>query len=79
MGGAFFGESMFSLEPESSRAALAALDARLTAWGFTVLDGQLPHEGLVDYGFLALPRPLFLEELAEALRVEGRPGSWAIS
>ena len=77
LGGAFFGESMFSLEAEASRAALAALDARLTAWGFTMLDGQLPHEGLVAYGFKALPRSLFLEELAEALRVEGQKGSWA--
>jgi leucyl/phenylalanyl-tRNA--protein transferase len=79
MGGAFFGESMFSIEAEASRAALAALDARLIAWGFTMLDGQLPHDGLMAYGFQALPRPLFLEELAQALRVEGQPGSWAIS
>jgi leucyl/phenylalanyl-tRNA--protein transferase len=77
MGGAFFGESMFSLEPESSRAALAALDARLTARGFTMLDGQLPHEGLAGYGFKALPRLLFLEELAQALRVKIQEGSWA--
>jgi leucyl/phenylalanyl-tRNA--protein transferase len=76
-GRAFFGESMFSLEPEGSRAALAALDKRLAAWGFTMLDGQLPHEGLVAYGFKTLPRSLFLVELAEAIRVEGQPGSWA--
>ena len=77
MGGAFFGESMFSLEAEASRAALAALDARLAAWGFTMLDGQLPHEGLAAYGFKTLPRALFLEELAEALQLAGQPGSWA--
>jgi leucyl/phenylalanyl-tRNA---protein transferase len=77
MGGAFFGESMFSLEAEASRAALAALDARLIAWGFTMLDGQLPHEGLMAYGFQSLPRPLFLEELAQALRVDIQEGSWA--
>jgi leucyl/phenylalanyl-tRNA--protein transferase len=76
LGGAFFGESMFSLEPEASRAALAALDARLQAWGFTLLDGQLPHEGLLGYGFQCVPRALFLAELAEALRREGRVGSW---
>ena len=75
-GRAFFGESMFSLEPEASRAALAALDTRLAAWGFTMLDGQLPHEGLVAYGFKTLPRSLFLVELAEAIRVEGQAGSW---
>ncbi len=77
LGGAFFGESMFSLEPEASRAALAALDARLAAWGFTLLDGQLPHEGLMGYGFRTVPRSLFLVELAESLRTEARTGSWA--
>jgi len=77
LGGAFFGESMFSLEAEASRAALAALDARLGAWGFTLLDGQLPHEGLMGYGFRTVPRSLFLVELAESLRAEARTGSWA--
>jgi Leu/Phe-tRNA-protein transferase len=67
---------MFSLEAEASRAALAALDERLTAWGFTLLDGQLPHEGLARYGFQVVPRSLFLAELAEALHAVGRVGSW---
>ena len=77
LGGAFFGESMFSLESEASRAALQALDAQLAAWGFTLIDGQLPHEGLVGYGFQTVPRGLFLAELAEALRSESRVGSWS--
>ena len=76
LGGAFFGESMFSLEPEASRAALEALDARLTAWGFTMIDGQLPHAGLLGYGFQVVPRSQFLAELAGALRAEGRTGTW---
>jgi leucyl/phenylalanyl-tRNA--protein transferase len=77
LGGAFFGESMFSLAPEASRAALAALDERLAAWGFTLLDGQLPHEGLLAYGFQCVPRSLFLVDLDRALQLEGRPGSWS--
>lgn len=79
LGGAFFGESMFSLEPEASRAALAGLDERLATWGFTLLDGQLPHEGLLGYGFQVVPRSQFLAELAGALRMEGRPGSWSLT
>jgi leucyl/phenylalanyl-tRNA---protein transferase len=75
-GRAFFGESMFSLEAEASRASLAALDARLAAWGFTLLDGQLPHEGLMAYGFNAVPRALFLAELVEALRPGGPEVNW---
>lgn len=77
LGGAFFGESMFSLAPEASRAALVALDERLVAWGYRMLDGQMPHEGLLGYGFQSVPRSLFLAELAEALRQPGHPGSWA--
>lgn len=77
LGGAFFGESMFSLEPEASRAALAALDARLATWGFTLLDGQLPHEGLVGYGFQSVPRPLFLLELALAIKGDDHRGVWS--
>ena len=77
LGGAFFGESMFSLDAEASRAALAALDGRLAGWGFTLLDGQLPHGGLMGYGFRAVPRTLFMVELADAVRAGGRAGSWA--
>lgn len=78
LGRAFFGESMFSLEAEASRAALAALETRLAAWGFTLLDGQLPHEGLVGYGFQRVPRPLFLLELALALKAGDRKGDWSV-
>jgi Leu/Phe-tRNA-protein transferase len=53
-----------------------ALDARLASWGFTMIDGQLPHEGLMGYGFQVVPRALFLEELGDALRAEGRTGCW---
>ena len=76
LGGAFFGESMFSLEAEASRAALAGLEGRLLDWGFSLIDGQLPHEGLRAYGFRTVPRALFLEDLARALQQGSRIGSW---
>ncbi|HUS55375.1 MAG TPA: leucyl/phenylalanyl-tRNA--protein transferase [Thermohalobaculum sp.] len=49
LGGAFFGESMFSKTRDTSKIALAHLVARLRAGGFTLLDTQFttPHlEGL---------------------------------
>ncbi|MCX6549174.1 MAG: leucyl/phenylalanyl-tRNA--protein transferase [Acidobacteria bacterium] len=76
LGGAFFGESMFSLAPEASRADLAALDARLAEWGFVLLDGQLPHEGLAGYGFRSVPRAQFLRELQAALSSEPSGNTW---
>lgn len=76
LGGAFFGESMFSLASEASRAALAALDARLAEQGFVLLDGQLPHEGLAGYGFRTVPRAHFLGELQTALLIEPSGNTW---
>jgi Leu/Phe-tRNA-protein transferase len=49
----------------------------LKAWGFRMIDGQLPHEGLRGYGFQVVPRALFLAELAGALRQDGRVGNWS--
>jgi leucyl/phenylalanyl-tRNA--protein transferase len=78
LGGAFFGESMFSLEAEASRSALQALDVRLAARGFILLDGQLPHEGLAGYGFQVVARAQFLAELKVALERPDEEGSWGM-
>jgi leucyl/phenylalanyl-tRNA--protein transferase len=45
IGGAFFGESMFSRETDASKVALVHLVARLRAGGFHLLDAQFttPH------------------------------------
>ncbi|HTN97251.1 MAG TPA: leucyl/phenylalanyl-tRNA--protein transferase [Nordella sp.] len=45
IGGAFFGESMFSRETDASKVALVHLVARLKAGGFSLLDAQFttPH------------------------------------
>lgn len=45
IGGAFFGESMFSRETDASKVALVHLVARLRAGGFRLLDAQFttPH------------------------------------
>jgi leucyl/phenylalanyl-tRNA--protein transferase len=77
LGSAFFGESMFSREPEASRAALQALDGRLADWGFTLIDGQVPHEGLTAYGFQVVTRRHFLSDLSKAMqRPPQHTGPW---
>jgi len=78
LGSAFFGESMFSLEPDASRASLLALDALMSAGGGTLIDGQLPHAGLLGYGFQCVPRARFLLELAQALRQPTRQVPWRV-
>ncbi|MGQ0588151.1 MAG: leucyl/phenylalanyl-tRNA--protein transferase, partial [Sphingosinicella sp.] len=44
LGGAFFGESMFSERPDASKVALAWLVARLRVGGFALLDCQFMTE-----------------------------------
>jgi leucyl/phenylalanyl-tRNA--protein transferase len=67
LGGAFFGESMFSLETDASKACFALLAARLEAWGFTLLDCQVENPHTTSLGAKPLARRAFLEILAGAL------------
>jgi leucyl/phenylalanyl-tRNA--protein transferase len=76
LGGAFFGESMFAREPDASKVALVRLVGRLREWGFRFVDCQLPTEHLLRFGARAIPRSRFLRELAAALGIPTREGSW---
>lgn len=77
LGGAFFGESMFSLEPETSKLAMVALDARLQEWSFGLIDCQVHTDHLERFGAVAWDREHFLGVLSRCLARPGRPGSWA--
>jgi len=78
LGGAFFGESMFSLLPDASKVAFVRLVERLRGWSFTVVDCQIHTDHLARFGARELPRGDFLRSLAEALRLPTRRGSWTI-
>ena len=67
IGGAFFGESMFSRERDASKVALAHLVARLIAGGFALLDTQFLTDHLAQFGTIEIPRVAYLTLLAEAL------------
>ena len=56
LNGAFFGESMFSLERDASKVALVYLCARLVAGGFSLLDTQFVTEHLKQFGALEIGR-----------------------
>ncbi|MCB1514793.1 MAG: leucyl/phenylalanyl-tRNA--protein transferase, partial [Hyphomicrobiaceae bacterium] len=56
LGGAFFGESMFSYERDASKIALVHLIARLVAGGFTLLDTQFVTEHLRQFGTIEVDR-----------------------
>lgn len=50
LGAAFFGESMFSIEPDASKIALVYLVARLRYGGFMLLDTQYVTHHLLQFG-----------------------------
>jgi leucyl/phenylalanyl-tRNA--protein transferase len=59
LGGAFFGESMFSRATDASKAALVHLCARLKFGGFKLLDAQFATSHLEQFGAQTLPRRIF--------------------
>ena len=73
IGGAFFGESMFSFVTDASKVALVHLIARLRLGGFRLLDTQFVTDHLTRFGAREIPRGLYKAQLADALR---RPARW---
>jgi len=71
LGGAFFGESMFSYERDASKIALVHLVARLVAGGFTLLDTQFVTDHLRQFGTIEVDRDRFQGMLDAALKVRG--------
>ena len=76
LGGAFFGESMFSMASYASKIAFVGLIARLTAAGFTLIDCQVPSEHMASLGARLMPRRVFLHELRRAVGLPIAAGRW---
>ncbi len=75
LGGAFFGESMFSRVRDSSKIALVDLVARLRVGGFTLLDAQFLTDHLARFGAIEISRAAYLRRLRAALSEEAEfPG-----
>ncbi|TXB69379.1 leucyl/phenylalanyl-tRNA--protein transferase [Paracoccus aurantiacus] len=67
IGGAFFGESMFSRAGNGSKAALLALSAHLANCGFLLFDTQYPTPHLQSLGGLTISRAEYHRRLTRAL------------
>jgi leucyl/phenylalanyl-tRNA---protein transferase len=67
LGGAFFGESMFSLERDASKIAMVALVARLRYGGFRLLDTQFVTDHLKSLGAEEISRKSYRARLSGAL------------
>jgi leucyl/phenylalanyl-tRNA---protein transferase len=69
LGGAFFGESMFSFARDASKVALVHLVARLRLGGYRLLDTQFVTAHLTQFGAEEIPRDIYKSRLAESLAV----------
>ncbi|MEO1192116.1 MAG: leucyl/phenylalanyl-tRNA--protein transferase [Pseudomonadota bacterium] len=67
LGGAFFGESMFSRETDASKVALVHLVLRLRLGGFVLLDTQFETPHLAQFGVIEIPQRRYKLLLARAI------------
>lgn len=68
LGGAFFGESMFSTARDASKVALVHLAAHLKHQGFSLLDTQFVNPHLLQFGCIEISRQDYRLRLAKALQ-----------
>ena len=68
-GGAFFGESMFSLASNASKVALVHLVELMRNAGYTLLDTQFTNDHLQQFGVVEIPRAEYLVKLEAALKL----------
>mgnify|MGYP001547372513 CR=1 FL=1 len=71
LGGAFFGESMFSRATNASKVALVHLAGRLIAGDYRLLDTQFYTEHLSQFGVEEIPKITYQKWLDDALSYHG--------
>ena len=76
LGNLFFGESMFSRQPNTSKAALITLCRFLPQLGIHLIDCQVPTDHLLSLGAEAWHRDYFLDTLETSMQQLTTSGSW---
>ncbi len=76
LGGAFFGESMFSRATDASKVALVYLVQQLQHWQFDFVDAQISSEHLTSLGAKEVRRNQFITLLNQSLETPSRNGQW---
>jgi leucyl/phenylalanyl-tRNA---protein transferase len=72
LGGAFFGESMFSTETDASKVALIHLVGRLIHGGYVLLDCQFLTDHLQQFGTIEIDQVEFHKRLTAAMEKRGK-------
>lgn len=70
IGGAFFGESMFSRARDASKVALVHLVERMNKRNFKLLDTQFNTDHLSQFGAIEIPKADYEYLLGDALKVD---------
>tara|TARA_A100001015_G_scaffold224826_1_gene253638 strand:+ start:185 stop:541 length:357 start_codon:yes stop_codon:yes gene_type:complete len=74
IGGAFFGESMFSRVSNASKIALCHLMARLRYGNFKLLDAQFVNDHLIQFGIESINKNDFQKQLEQAINSKASLG-----
>ena len=74
IGGAFFGESMFSRVSNASKIALCHLMARLRYGNFKLLDAQFVNDHLIQFGIESINKIDFQKQLEQAINSKASLG-----
>lgn len=77
LGSAFFGESMFSLEPDASKAAFIPFVWALADEGFTLVDSQVRTAHVESMGGRNVSKAAYMRLLSAALLKPTRKGNWS--
>lgn len=78
IGRVFYGESMFSLMPNASKAGFITLVRALQKAGFSMIDCQQETQHLLSLGARTIPRIDFLRILKENNNTADNPGKWIL-
>jgi leucyl/phenylalanyl-tRNA--protein transferase len=70
LGGAYFGESMFSIATDASKVCLVRLVEHLRSRGFTLLDTQFTNPHLTQFGVREIPAKDYLKSLRAAIEMD---------
>ena len=76
LGRCFFGESMFTLQSDASKFALAALCFYLRKMKFDLIDCQVTSNHMISMGAEEIPRHDFFKKLKSSLKKQSITGPW---
>lgn len=76
LGRMFFGESMFSREPDASKVAFVHLVRQLARWNMPMIDCQMSTSHLASLGARDIPRAAFIRQLKALVRQQPVRAPW---